>query len=250
MHHFFADPCQIKNKVVCVEGADVNHMRNVLRMKPGEQVKISDGQGNEYLCEVGRYEEKCALLSIVSSGKGGTELPSRIFLFQGLPKSDKMELIIQKAVELGVYQIIPAMTKRTVVKLDAKKAGKKIERWNQIVLSAAKQSGRSMIPEVMPVMTFGEALQYGRKMDIVLIPYEKAEGMEKTGKIISAVRPGQDIGVFIGPEGGFEEEEVEKAVQSGAHSVTLGKRILRTETAGLAMLSILMYQLESVTVSP
>jgi 16S rRNA (uracil1498-N3)-methyltransferase len=107
-----------------------------------------------------------------------------------------------------------------------------------------------MIPEVMPVMTFGEALQYGRKMDIVLIPYEKAEGMEKTGKIISAVRPGQDIGVFIGPEGGFEEEEVEKAVQSGAHPVTLGKRILRTETAGLAMLSILMYQLESVTVSP
>ncbi|CUX21160.1 16S rRNA (uracil(1498)-N(3))-methyltransferase [Clostridium sp. C105KSO13] len=250
MHHFFAEPSRIKDKTIYVEGTDVNHMRNVLRMKPGEQVKISDGQGKEYLCEVGRYEEKCAILNIVSSGRGRTELPSRIFLFQGLPKSDKMELIIQKAVELGVYQIIPTLTKRTVVKLDKKKADKKIERWSQIALSAAKQSGRSMIPEVRPIMTFKEALKYAQKMNVVLIPYEKAEGMEQTGEIISSLRPGQDVGVFIGPEGGFEEEEVEKAIQSGANSITLGRRILRTETAGFAVLSILMYQLESVTVSP
>lgn len=250
MHHFFAEPSGITDKIVCVEGADVNHMKNVLRMKPGEQVEINDGQGKRYLCKVDRYEDEYAFLRIVSSGEDDTELLSRIFLFQGLPKADKMELIIQKAVELGVYQIIPTVTKHTVVKLDAKKAEKKTERWNGIALGAAKQSGRGIVPEVMPVMTFREALEYAQKMNIVLIPYEKAEGMKQTNKMIASVRPGQDIGVFIGPEGGFQEEEVGRAVQSGAHPITLGKRILRTETAGIAVLSILMYHLESVTAPP
>lgn len=245
MHHFFAEPSQIKGGIVCIEGTDVNHMKNVLRMKAGEKVEISDGQGIEYLCEVDRYEEEYVFLRIISAGRAEAELPSRIFLFQGLPKGDKMELIIQKAVELGVYQIIPTSTKRAVVKLDAKKAGKKTERWNAIALSAAKQSGRSRIPQVMPVLSFREALERARELDMVMIPYEQAEGMEKTKEIISAVRPGQDVGIFIGPEGGFEENEVEKAIQSGAHSITLGKRILRTETAGLAILSILMYHLEN-----
>lgn len=245
MHHFFAEPSQIKGGIVCIEGTDVNHMKNVLRMKAGEKVEISDGQGIEYLCEVDRYEEEYVFLRIISAGRVEAELPSRIFLFQGLPKGDKMELIIQKAVELGVYQIIPTSTKRAVVKLDAKKAGKKTERWNAIALSAAKQSGRSRIPQVMPVLSFREALERARELDVVMIPYEQAEGMEKTKEIISAVRPGQDVGIFIGPEGGFEENEVEKAIQSGAHSITLGKRILRTETAGLAILSILMYHLEN-----
>lgn len=245
MHHFFAEPSQIKGGIVCIEGTDVNHMKNVLRMKAGEKAEVSDGQGAEYLCEVDRYEEEYVFLRIISAGRGEAELPSRIFLFQGLPKGDKMELIIQKAVELGVYQIIPTSTKRAVVKLDAKKAGKKTERWNAIALSAAKQSGRSRIPQVMPVLSFREALEQARELDVVMIPYEQAEGMEKTKKIISAVRPGQDVGIFIGPEGGFEEDEVEKAIRSGAYSITLGKRILRTETAGLAILSILMYHLEN-----
>ncbi|PWJ47677.1 16S rRNA (uracil(1498)-N(3))-methyltransferase [Faecalicatena contorta] len=245
MHHFFAEPSQIKGGIVCIEGTDVNHMKNVLRMKAGEKVEVSDGQGTEYLCEVDRYEEEYAFLRIISAGRKEAELPSKIFLFQGLPKGDKMELIIQKAVELGVYQIIPTSTKRAVVKLDAKKAGKKTERWNAIALSAAKQSGRSRVPQVMPVLSFREALEQARELDVVMIPYEQAEGMEKTREIISAVRPGQDVGIFIGPEGGFEEDEVEKAIQSGAHSITLGKRILRTETAGLAILSILMYHLEN-----
>ncbi|MBA4700942.1 MAG: 16S rRNA (uracil(1498)-N(3))-methyltransferase [Ruminococcus sp.] len=245
MHHFFAEPSQIKGGIVCIEGTDVNHMKNVLRMKAGEKVEVSDGQGTEYLCEVDRYEGEYVFLRIISAGSKEAELPSRIFLFQGLPKGDKMELIIQKAVELGVYQIIPTSTKRAVVKLDAKKAGKKTERWNAIALSAAKQSGRSRVPQVMPVLSFREALEQARELDVVMIPYEQAEGMEMTKKLISAVRPGQDVGIFIGPEGGFEEDEVEKAIQSGAHSITLGKRILRTETAGLAILSILMYHLEN-----
>ena len=155
-----------------------------------------------------------------------------------------MELIIQKAVELGVGEIVPVATRRAVVKLDDKKAGKKVQRWNSIALGAAKQSGRSLVPEVKPVMTFAQAVEYAKELDIVLIPYELAEGMEKTREIISAVRPGQSIGVFIGPEGGFDEEEVEKAASFGAQPITLGRRILRTETAGLCVLSILMYHLE------
>jgi 16S rRNA (uracil1498-N3)-methyltransferase len=244
MHHFFAEPSYIQNSVVRILGSDVNHMRNVLRILPGESVKVSDGQGMEYICRVDKYENNEVFLYILSAKTGEAELPSKIFLFQGLPKSDKMELIIQKSVELGVFQIIPTSTKRTVVKLDESKTKKKLERWNTIALSAAKQSGRSMVPKVMPVMNFGEALACAGKMDVLLIPYEKAEDIEQTKQMIESIGAGQDIGVFIGPEGGFEEEEIEKAVKIGAYPITLGKRILRTETAGLTILSILMFQLE------
>lgn len=156
-----------------------------------------------------------------------------------------MELIVQKAVELGVYEIIPVSTKRAVVKLDAKKAGKKVERWNSIAEGGAKQSGRTVIPKVREVMTYKEALTYAKTLDIVLVPYELADGMNKTKEIIGRIEKGQSIGIFIGPEGGFEKEEVEQAMETGAEPITLGKRILRTETAGLTILSILMYHLES-----
>ncbi len=245
MHHFFTEPSRIRENDIFIEGADFNHMKNVLRMKPGEKVGISDGQGVDYICEVDHFEEDAVVLRILSSEKSYSELASRITLFQGLPKGDKMELIIQKAVELGVWEVVPVATRRTVVKLDDKKAGKKVQRWNSIALGAAKQSGRSLVPEVKPVMTFAEALSYAEECDLVLIPYEMAEGMEKTKAVISSIRPGQRIGVFIGPEGGFDEEEVERAEAIGARPITLGKRILRTETAGLTVLSILMYHLES-----
>lgn len=244
MHHFFTEPSQIRDPHIFITGPDVNHMKNVLRIMPGERVGISDGQGTDYVCEVDRLDETEVVLNILSSEKSYSELASRIYLFQGLPKGDKMELIIQKAVELGVFEIVPVATRRAVVKLDEKKAKKKTERWNAIALGAAKQSGRSLIPEVKPVMRFAEALEYAKELDVLLIPYEMAEGMEKTKEIISAVRQGQSVGVFIGPEGGFDEEEVEKAAAEGAQPVTLGRRILRTETAGLTVLSILMYHLE------
>ena len=244
MHHFFTEPSQIREPHIFSTGPDVNHMKNVLRIMPGERVGISDGQGTDYVCEVDRLEEAGVVLNILSSEKSYSELASRIYLFQGLPKGDKMELIIQKAVELGVFEIVPVATRRAVVKLDEKKAKKKMERWNAIALGAAKQSGRSLIPEVKPVMRFADALDYAKELDVLLIPYEMAEGMERTKEIISAVRPGQSVGVFIGPEGGFDEEEVEKAAAEGAQPVTLGRRILRTETAGLTVLSILMYHLE------
>lgn len=244
MHRFFTEPSRVHETVIEIGGPDVNHIKNVLRMKPGEEVEISDGAGKEYLCEIDRYEEEAVILRILSSAGEPAELPSKIYLFQGLPKSDKIELIIQKAVELGVYEVIPVGTNRAVVKLDEKKAAKKTERWNAIALSAAKQCGRSIIPQVTQVKSFGAALEYAAGLDIVLIPYELAKGMEETKQLISSVEPGQSIGIFIGPEGGFEEEEIEKAVNMGALPITLGRRILRTETAGLTILSILMYHLE------
>lgn len=244
MRHFFVTPGQVKDKIIQIEGSDVNHMKNVLRMKKGEQLMVSDGDNHKYLCRLEGFREDRAFAEIVEAQRTDTELPSKIYLFQGLPKNDKMELIIQKAVELGVHEVIPTVTRRSVVKLDAKKAAKKAERWQEIARSAAKQSGRGGIPSVTEVMDYKKALQYAGDLDILLIPYELAEGMEMTKRQIESIGPGQSVGIFIGPEGGFEKEEVELAKTAGAREITLGKRILRTETAGLAILSILMYHLE------
>ena len=245
MQHFFVTPEQVKSPYIYIEGSDVNHMKNVLRMREGEELVVSDGNNHKYLCAIKDFEADQAVISIREELEIDTELPSRIYLFQGLPKSDKMELIIKKAVELGVYEIIPVATKRAVVKLDSKKAEKKVNRWNEIARSAAKQSGRGVIPEVTPVMKYAEAVRYAGKLDVMLIPYELAEGMEKTRQIVNKICPGQSVGIFIGPEGGFEKEEVALAEEAGAEVITLGRRILRTETAGLTTLSILMYHLES-----
>lgn len=245
MHHFFVTPGQVREDKIYIEGSDVNHIKNVLRMKIGEELQVSDGNNKQYLCEILAMDAEEVCVSVKEELERDTELPSKIYLFQGLPKGDKMELIVQKAVELGVYEVIPVATKRAVVKLDEKKATKKTERWNGIAESGAKQSGRNVIPKVTQVMSYKEAMQYAKKLDVVLIPYELAEGMEETRRIVEGIEPGQSVGVFIGPEGGFEAEEVAYALEQGAMAVTLGKRILRTETAGLTTLSILMYHLES-----
>ena len=244
MQHFFVTPDQVKGDLILIEGSDVNHMKNVLRMRQGEEVTISDGNNRQYLCEIKEYENEQAVLQIVEETSTNTELPSRIYLFQGLPKQDKMELIVQKCVELAGYSNITVATKRCVVKLDDKKAREKTERWQQIAESAAKQAGRGVIPEVQDVMNFKSALECAKKLDVVLIPYELAEGMQVTKQVISNIKPGQSVGIFIGPEGGFEREEVEMAIETGAKAITLGKRILRTETAGLTTLSVLMFHLE------
>lgn len=245
MQQFFAGAGQISGGRVRLEGPDVNHIRNVLRMKPGEDVRISDGAGKTYLCCISAYEGDAAELDILKELERDAELSSKIWLFQGLPKGDKMDLIVQKAVELGAYGIVPFAAARSVVKLDEKKAKKKRERWQAIAKSAAEQSGRSIIPKVGRVQSFPEALREAAGLDVVLIPYEMAEGMGETARIIESIRPGQSVGVFIGPEGGFEESEIARAGEAGARAVTLGGRILRTETAGLAALAILMYHLES-----
>lgn len=246
MQRFFVETHQIDeaNRCIHIEGSDVNHIRNVLRMKTGEEVWISDGTSVEYQCEIEEFTDTEVLLKILDTSESEYELPNKLYLFQGLPKGDKMELIIQKAVELGVHEVIPVEMKRCVVKLDAKKAEKKIVRWQQISESAAKQSKRMLIPQIHSVLGYKEALSYAAQLDITLVPYELAKGMKETREIIGSIKRNQSVGIFIGPEGGFEEAEIEEALAANAKPITLGKRILRTETAGLAILSVLMFQLE------
>lgn len=246
MYQFFVEPGQIQDGKIIITGGDVNHIRNVLRMKPGEEIAVSNGiDGREYRCGIENFTENEVICSLRFIKEDAVELPARIYLFQGLPKADKMELIVQKAVELGVYEVIPVTVRRCVVKLDGKKAAGKVGRWQGIAEAAAKQSKRGIIPQVHSVMGMREAVEYASGMEVKLIPYELAEDMRRTREIIEAVGPGADIAVFIGPEGGFEPGEIQMALEAGIEPVTLGRRILRTETAGLTVLSWLMYHLES-----
>ncbi|MBD5496778.1 MAG: 16S rRNA (uracil(1498)-N(3))-methyltransferase [Lachnospiraceae bacterium] len=245
MHQFFVEDSQIHDKTVIIEGSDVNHIKNVLRMKIGEELSVSNGEdGKEYRCGIVRIEEERVVCELRFVKEDGVELSSRVYLFQGLPKADKMELIIQKAVELGVYEVIPVETGRSVVKLDAKKAAQKTARWQSIAEAAAKQSRRRIVPKVAAPMRFEQALSLAAEMDVKLIPYELAEGMERTKQIFEGLGEGKDIAVFIGPEGGFEEKEIARAKEYGIQPITLGKRILRTETAGFTVMAWIMYQLE------
>ena len=249
MYRFFAEEGAIRmeEKRIRITGSDVNHMKNVLRMKQGEQVTISDRKDNDYICQILSLSDDCVELEILFREEQGRELPARIYLFQGLPKSDKMELIIQKAVELGAAGIIPVEMKRCVMKVDAKKARTKLERWNAIACAAAKQSKRGIIPEVHEILTMKEALHFAKAelhTDLILLPYELAEGMEATKRMLERLHSGMNIAVFIGPEGGFSPEEVVLAKENGAEIISLGRRILRTETAGMALLSAMMLRLE------
>lgn len=253
MYHFFVEPFQVHTEDVEILGSDVNHIKNVLRMKTREEIVVSDGFGHEYLCRIDELKEDSVFAQIVERREVHVELPSRLVLFQCLPKGDKMDLIVQKAVELGVSRIVPVASRRCVVKLDAKKEEKRRKRWNAIAESAAKQSGRGMIPEVLPAVNFSQALKQAEELDVCLIPYECAgellsdgetTAMQKTRNILSDIKKGQSVGIIIGPEGGLEKAEVESAIGAGAKPISLGKRILRTETAGLCILSVLMFQME------
>jgi 16S rRNA (uracil1498-N3)-methyltransferase len=245
MHRFYVNTDQIKEKSITITGQDVNHIKNVLRMKPGDELVICDGQGKDCYCIINRVCDHEVIASVKLVSDTDTELPVKITLFQGLPKSDKMELIIQKAVELGVYEIVPVMMSRSVVKYsDDKKETKKLERWQAIAESAAKQSGRGFIPRVCKVMSFKEAVTYAGKLDWAVLPYENAKGMKDTKEALGRLKDCKTAGFFIGPEGGFEDSEVELARDENITSVSLGRRILRTETAGLALLSMIMLYLE------
>jgi len=247
MYQFFVEPNQIRiaEKRVDIVGPDVNHIRNVLRMKPGEELSVSNGQdGREYRCGVLAFEEGRVVCELRFIKESQVELPARISLFQALPKADKMELIIQKAVELGASKIVPMAARRCVVKLEERKAASRIIRWQGIAEAAAKQSKRAIVPEVTPVMAFDRAVEQAAKMDVRLIPYELAENMARTRRLMEGLAPGQEIAVLIGPEGGFEEAEIRLALEAGIEPITLGRRILRTETAGLVVLSWMMYLLE------
>ena len=244
MYRFFVKKDQIQEDAVIIIGSDVNHIKNVLRMKKGETILISDGEDREYVCTIDELENEQVRAKIEDVNGVAKELPIKVTLFQALPKGDKMETVIQKMIELGAYEIVPVFTKRCIVKLDNKKAVSKTKRWNSIAESAAKQSKRGIIPEVSMPVTYKEALKMAEAMDMVLIPYENAENMAHTRQVVSQIKTGMTVGIFIGPEGGFAEEEVEQAINIGAYDITLGKRILRTETAGMALMSVLMFETE------
>lgn len=246
MYQFFVEPGQINinDKSVIILGGDVNHIKNVLRMRVGEEISVSNGlDGREYRCGIAALEEERIVCELRFIKEDQVELPAEVYLFQGLPKGDKMELIVQKTVELGVHKIIPVAMKRCVTKLEDKKALSRVARWQGIAEAAAKQSRRGIIPEVLGVMSFPDAVKYASEMEVKLIPYEMAQDMEHTREIIGSLKPGQRIAVFIGPEGGFEEAEIELARRNGVEPVTLGRRILRTETAGFTVLAWIGYVL-------
>lgn len=232
-----------------ITGGDVNHIKNVLRLKTGEHIVVSDGRGRDYTCRIAQIGTDVVICNIEDINDNFAELPVEVTLFQGYPKSDKMDLIVQKMVELGVTRIVPVFTARTIVKLDDKKAARKTERYQTIAESAAKQSGRGLVPEILNPVTFARALEMAKELDMNIIPYEEAEGIEKSRNIIESISGHRSLGIFIGPEGGFAREEVEQALDIGAECITLGHRILRTETAGLAVMSIIMFQIDRDTTS-
>ena len=250
MPRFYVDPSQIGTDRIVLGGGEYNHIKNVLRKQVGDTLLICDGEGREYECSVDSYGDGEVMLRIDSVKEGKTELSVHMTLFQGLPKKDKMELIIEKAVELGACEVVPVACIRSVAKMgDEKREDKKIARWNAIAEAAAKQSGRGVIPVVKDLMKFPEAMRFAKEhCDMILFPYENAEGMNTLRNCVSKMKPGARIGVFIGPEGGFDPDEVALAKNAGAEIVSLGRRILRTETAGLTMLSYLMIEAEMAEV--
>lgn len=244
MYHFFVKPEAVENSEIFITGSDYNHIKNVLRLDKNEEISVYDGEYHEYICKLKSYEKDAAVFEIICEKESESELKSKLYLFQGLPKSDKLEMIIQKAVELGAFEIIPVKMHRSIVKYDNKKALAKLNRWQAISESAAKQSGRTIVPEVKEIMDYTDALSYAQNLDKVLVPYEHEEGIAHTKEILNEIKPGMSVGIFIGPEGGFEDYEIQEACEKGFEPVSLGRRILRTETAGLCALSVLMFSLE------
>lgn len=247
MDQFFIEASCVKEDRIMVTGPDVKHMNNVLRLRRGESVQLVEpASGLTYTCTIDEISSDVVVCVIDDVQSESRELPVEITLYQGLPKSDKLEFVIQKAVEMGASRIVPVAMKRSVVKLTADKADKKLARWNSIAASAAAQSRRGKIPEVSAPMSYDDAIRDTAGCDVILLPYELASGMESTRQVMDSLKESKprSIGIFIGPEGGFDNSEVERAREAGAHIITLGNRILRTETAPIAILAWLTYLFE------
>ena len=246
MPRFFIKENQIQNNKITIIGEDVNHIKNVIRKQIGDTIEICN-QDNEksYKCEIEKIEEKQITTKIIEELKS-QESNIKVDIYQGLPKAEKMELIIQKSVELGANAIIPVNMKRCVVKLDSKSEEKKIERWQKISESAAKQCGRNNIPEVKHLVNIKDICNKIKDYDAMIVAYEneKENTLKQELTKLKNKQKNLKIGIVIGPEGGLEENDVKLLKESGAKIITLGHRILRTETVALNMLSIIMYELE------
>lgn len=243
MYQFFVEDEQVIEDKIFIKDQDYNHIKNVVRLKIGEQLRVSTKAGRSFLGKLCEFQEKEAVVEILEEDFEGTELKGQIQLFQGLPKGDKMELIIQKAVELGVTEIIPVRMKNCVVKLDDKKATAKVARWQAIAEAAAKQSKRSFIPKVCKVLDYREAIEYAKDNNVNLVPYENEEGMLGSKRILASIEPTDHVGIFIGPEGGFDQKEIDEARET-MKPISLGRRILRTETAAITSVGLVMMQME------
>lgn len=243
MYNFFVNENQKLNDKYVIGGTDFNHIKNVLRMNVGDTFLVSDN-GVSNLCEIEIFENESVVAKILEENYNDTSLPIKIYLFQGIPKGDKMELIIQKTVELGVEGIIPVEMNRCVVRLDDKKKKSKVSRWQSISESAAKQSKCNRIPEIYDVLTYKQTLAKAKDLDLLLVPYESKNGMADTKEALAQIKSGMNVGILIGPEGGFDEKEIEQAFEFGGKVISLGKRILRTETAAITSVSMCMLYAE------
>ncbi|MCI9069772.1 RsmE family RNA methyltransferase [Clostridium sp.] len=249
MHKFFTSKELINGDVAKIIGDDVKHIYKVLRISEGEKVTLNNCEGVEYLGKVMSVSKQEVLVEILEKLEVNNESDIKIYLFQGLPKSQKMDLIVQKGTELGITEFIPVITNRVDVKL--KGEFKKIDRLKKIALEAAKQSKRSIIPSVLEPIEFEEVLDKIKSLDLLIVPYENANNfgiktLMNELRIENMVDDIKNVGIFVGPEGGIEESEVERLKDKGARIVTLGKRILRTETAGFVAASLIQYELSDL----
>lgn len=246
MPKFFAAREKITENQIIIDTEDVSHISRVLRLGEGDVLTVCDSQGTDYEAEIVSLGQREIVCKINSRSASASEPNIRVTLFQGLPKASKMEYIIQKTTELGISEIVPVKLTRCVVKIDNKKdEAKKLERWQKISESAAKQSGRGIIPKISQIMTLDEIIEKSKEFDLFFVPYE-CEEQKKLREVLLSKKDVKSVGFLIGPEGGFDIAETEKLRNAGIDTVTLGKRILRTETAGEAVLAMTMYEIGDI----
>ena len=255
MDRFFVEPkhLNLDDKTLYIDGEDVKHISKVLRYGQGDEIEVCDSNGHEYICRIESIDKTRIDLSIVDEVDINRESRIRVSLYQGVPKSNKMDIILQKLTEAGVDEIVLVNTKRSVVNIKGDKADKKFDRWERIIYEAAKQCKRGLIPKLRGILTFKEALEDMEKNDINICPYEveKSLGIKEALQTdqVKRILENKDevrVGIFIGPEGGFAEEENEMVKAAGIASVTMGPRIFRTETASIVATAITLYELGDI----
>ncbi|MDD6667105.1 MAG: RsmE family RNA methyltransferase [Lachnospiraceae bacterium] len=240
MQQIFVREEDIEDGRIRVTGEDANHLGRAIRLKVGEKIRVSTDAERNFICEAVSFDSDALTLQILEESED-TEPANRIILFQAIPKGSRMETVIEKAVELGASEIIPVDMKYCVVRLDEKKKESRVQRWQKIADGAARQSKRSQMPKVGPVLSFREAADRLLSLDISLVPYENAQGAAYTMELLRKIKPGQSVGILIGPEGGFAPEEIDYVRDSKkAEVISLGHRILRTDTAAIASMTLVM----------
>jgi 16S rRNA (uracil1498-N3)-methyltransferase len=245
--YFVSNEQFFNNQQIAIVGDDYHHIVRVMRMREGEEIVCCNENGQAALCKITKITNDEVIANIIEWVEEQTELPINVYIAQGLPKGDKLELVIQKGTELGAFSFIPFLAARSVVKWDAKKGDRKIERWNKIAKEAAEQSQRTRIPTISQPMSMNELIEFSSSIDYKIIAYEeeakKGERANLTS-VLNAIKPGQSLLAVFGPEGGFSEKEAAILLENGFISCGLGPRILRTETAPLYLLAAVSYQLE------